>query len=156
MKYPEIKTILYQSEEIQLIPDKWGESVPFRCMIDGEEYDAFLYWNPSDRHVELKRMIGVNSNNGAVVVFSAQDLVDRFDLQTLVFQIPSIEDYDAYFAEKDKYEELYAKLCSSENAYKEIGKEEYSLLSKLVGNDLLSNLFFRIAGSYVNKLQSGD
>lgn len=50
-----------QSEEIQLIPDKWGESVPFRCMVDSEEYDAFLYWNPSGKQAELKRMIGVNS-----------------------------------------------------------------------------------------------
>lgn len=156
MEYSDIKTILYQSEEIQLIPDKWGESVPFRCTVDGEEYDAFLYWNPSDRQAELKRMIGVNSNNGTVVVFSAQDLVERFDLQKLVFQIPPIEDYDVYFTDKDRYEELYAELCSSENAYKKIGKEEYLLLSKLVGNDLLSNLFFIIAGNYVNKLQSGD
>lgn len=101
-------------------------------------------------------MIGVNSNNGTVVVFSAQDLVERFDLQKLVFQIPPIEDYDVYFTDKDRYEELYAELCSSENAYKKIGKEEYLLLSKLVGNDLLSNLFFIIAGNYVNKLQSGD
>ena len=35
MEFSEVKTILYQSEEIQDIPDKWVESVPFRCEING-------------------------------------------------------------------------------------------------------------------------
>lgn len=156
MEFSEVKTILYQSEEIQLIPDKWGESVPFRCVIGDNEYDAFLYWNPTDKQVELKRMIGVCRKNGSVAVFNVPELAENFSLQRLVYQIPFIEDYDRYFSDKERYEVLYAELCSSEDAFHKVGKEEYALLKRLVGDDLLSNLFSIIAGDFLRKLQTGE
>lgn len=153
MEFSEVKTILYQSEEIQLIPDKWGESVPFRCVVGDNEYDAFLYWNPTGKQVELKRMIGVCRGNGSVVVLNVSDLVEKFNLQRLIYQIPYIEDYDRYFSNKERYEVLYAKLCSSEDAYYKVGKEEYGLFEKLVGDDLFFNLFPIIAGDFIRRLQ---
>lgn len=156
MKFPKVKTILYQSEEIQLIPDKWAESVPFRCELNGEEFDAFLYWNPSEEHVELKRLIGIHRHNGNITVLNAPDLVECFGLQAVIFSIPSVEDYDEFFHNKDEYESLYAELCASEDAFKSIGSKAYGLLRNIYGNELVDNLFSKIAGNYINKLQTED
>lgn len=41
MKYADIKNILYKSIEIQQIPDKWDESIPFFCKINKEDFVAF-------------------------------------------------------------------------------------------------------------------
>ena len=155
MEFSEVKTILYQSEEIQDIPDKWVESVPFRCEINGSEYIAFLYWSAMDTKAVLKRLIGIHRDNGTIIVLNDAEMSVHYGLEQLTFSMPTIKDYDKFFRDKAEYEKLFDRLCTLDSAFGEIGKEEYALLRNIVGDDLLDNLFTKIANSYINKLRTG-
>ena len=140
MEYPQIRTILYQSEAIRRIPDRWTESPPCRCIIDGEAYVAFLYLNPVDAGMELKRMIAVHGGSGEVRVLEGAELKERYGLEKLVFSVPAIEDYDAYFHDRDEYEKLFA----AGPVFREAGPEESGLLRKIVGEELQDQVFSRL------------
>ena len=155
MNYPEVKTLLYQSGEIQDIPDKWVESVPFRCEINGSEHIGFLYWNPIGTKAELKRLLGINRDNGDIVVLNDTMLKTYCGLEQLTFSLPIIKDYNKYFHDKEEYEKLFDRICTLDAAFGENGKEAYALLRSIVGDDLLNNLFSKIANSYINRLQTG-
>lgn len=154
MIFSEIKTLLYQSEEIQDIPDKWVESVPIRCEINGVEHIAFLYWNPVGTKAELKRLLGVNRENGKIIVLNDAELKTQYRLEQLTFSMPIIEDYNKYFRDKEEYEKLFERLCTLDAAFGENGKEAYMLLRNIIGDDLLDNLFAKIANSYISRLHT--
>ena len=88
MNYSEVKTLLYQSEEIQDIPDKWVESVPIRCETNGSEHIAFLYWNPVGTKAELKRLLGIRRDNGEIIVLNDAKLKTQYGLEQLTFSMP--------------------------------------------------------------------
>lgn len=155
MNYSEVKTLLYQSEEIQDIPDKWVESVPIRCETNGSEHIAFLYWNPVGTKAELKRLLGIRRDNGEIIVLNDAKLKTQYGLEQLTFSMPIIKDYNKYFRDKEEYEKLFERLCTLDAAFGENGKEAYTLLRTIVGDDLLNNLFAKIANSYINRLQAG-
>lgn len=155
MIFSEIKTLLYKSEEIQDIPDKWVESVPIRCEISGSEHIAFLYWNPVGTKAELKKLLGIHRENGEIIVLNDAELKTQYGLEQLTFSVPIIEDYNKYFRDKEEYEKLFERLCTLDAAFGENGKEAYALLKSIVGDDLLNNLFSKIADSYINRLQAG-
>lgn len=155
MNYSEVKTLLYQSEEIQDIPDKWVESVPIRCEANGSEHIAFIYWNPVGTKAELKRLLGIRRDNGEIIVLNDAKLETQYGLEQLTFSMPIIKDYNKYFHDKEEYEKLFERLCTLDAAFGENGKEAYTLLRTIVGDDLLNNLFAKIANSYINRLQTG-
>lgn len=108
MKYADIKNILYKSIEIQQIPDKWDESIPFFCKINKEDFVAFLYWTVSSTLL-IKRLIGVNRNTGEIIVLEANDLSKLFGLSYGAIKPVIIDDYEKYFSAKMQYEKLFAK-----------------------------------------------
>ena len=154
MEYSEVKTILYQSEEIQQIPDRWEESIPFRIKIGIDDYDAFLYWVFQNNQVTLKRLIGINRRTAAILTLDASELQNCFGLPTVTFTAKAIKDYNQYFLNKERYESLYAEICSTEEAINAVGKEEYTLLKEIVGDDLTFNLFEFIAKDYISSIKS--
>lgn len=152
MEFSSVKSTLFQSKEIRSIPDGWEESIPFRFIKNSIEYDAFLYWYPYNDQCAIKRMIAVSRNDGHIITLSATELAMTFSLNRLVYKIPTIDDYDEFFKDKDRYETLYIELCSSNDDFDSVGKEMYMIFSNLVGDDLLSNLFSLIASNFIKNL----
>ena len=138
-----------------MIPDDWEESVPFMCEIDKESFVSFLYWKPRKQTAEIKKMICINIVSGTIRALTASELTKMFKLDKELFSLPTIINYEDYYLEREQYETLFEKLCSSDKAFNEVGMEEFHLLSRIAGDDLLYNLFNRIAENYIKKLQIG-
>lgn len=151
LKYSEIKTALYNSTEIQQIPDKWEESIPFFCKINEEELVAFLYWNVSDSLV-IKQLIGINRKTGKVLQFKAKELSNIFGIPCESINPMVISDYEKYFLDKECYEKIFSEFCNSDNAFSTYGREAISLFKEIVGTDLFERVFANIAKEYISML----
>lgn len=151
MNFYETKNILYNSDAIKEIPDKWEESVPFICKINDEDMDSFLYWNTA-KNLELKQLIGINKKSGEVIVLSKDELIIKFGLTSVVFAPIKVNNYDEYLSKKDRYIEIYEKLCNSEDDILKYGQEEHCLLKAIVGEELYNNVFSVIAKDYIERL----
>jgi len=84
MKYSEIKTILYNSEAITNIPDRWEESIPFVSVVNGKEMDTFLYWNTC-KMLEIKLMIAIDKITGELCVFNKDNIREIYPSLSLIF-----------------------------------------------------------------------
>ena len=155
MKFSEIKTILYNSDEIKNIPDRWEESIPFISFINGKEVDAFLYWNTCER-LEIKLMIGIDKGTGELFSLDKEKIKEIFSVTSLSFSPITIEDYDVYFSDKQRYETLFEGLCLSNDNYALYGAEEYNLLKKIVGQELFDGFFSIVAKDYLSKLSCSN
>lgn len=151
MNFYETKSILYNSDAIKEIPDKWEESVPFICKINDEDMDSFLYWNTA-KNLELKQLIGINKKSGEVIVLSKDELIIKFGLTSVVFAPIKVNNYDEYLSKKDRYIEIYEKLCNSEDDFLKYVQEEHCLLKAMVGEELYNNVFSVIAKDYIERL----
>lgn len=151
MKFSEVKTILYNSEEITNIPDKWEESIPFVSVVNGKAMDTFLYWNTCEK-LEIKLMIGIVKDTGDICVFDNEGIEEIFNTTSLSFSPIIIKDYDDYFSDKRRYEEIYERLCLSKDNYASFGSEALGLFKKIVGQELFDNLFSVIAKEYFDEL----
>ena len=151
MKYSEIKTILYNSEAITNIPDRWEESIPFVSVVNGKEMDTFLYWNTC-KMLEIKLMIAIDKITGALCVFNKDNIREIYPSLSLIFSPIIINDYDEYFSAKRIYEELYEKMCLSKDNYEKFGAEALYLFKKILGKDLFENFFSIIAKEYIDEL----
>lgn len=151
LNFAEIKTVLFNSKEIQNIPDKWEESIPFFCTINGKETVAFLYWNISD-HLVIKQLIAINQNTKQIIVLKDTELTDTFGLRSLTYSPIVINDYDIFFSKKDRYEKVFSELCDSNKAFSEYGQEMLALLKYIIGDELFTQVLSLIASEYVAKL----
>ncbi len=151
LNFAEIKTILFNSKEIQNIPDKWEESIPFFCTINGKETVAFLYWNISDKLV-IKQLIAINQSTKQIIMLKDTELVDTFGLKSLTYSPVVINDYDMYFLKKSRYEKVFSELCVSNKAFFEYGQEILALLKYIMGDEFLTQVISLIAREYIAKL----
>lgn len=151
MEYSRIKDALYQSSEMMKIPDKWEESVPFRCSISDEEYDSFLYWSTSGTQSEIKRMICINSVSGKILTMEPQEMIESFKLKSLLFDANLIKDYDAYFEAKEKYERFYSSFCVGGNSFSN-SLNVYKLLIILTGESFMKNILSNVAGHFIEMI----
>lgn len=149
LKYSEIKNILYNSTEIQQIPDKWEESIPFFCKINDTEFVAFLYWRVSDT-LTIKQLIGIDPRNGKVVKLSAEELHNLFEISVEKIKSVEINDYTKYFSDKDQYERIFCEFCN--NRFSIYGQEALPLFKKIVGTDLFDRVFVKLATEYLDRL----
>jgi hypothetical protein len=154
MKYADIKNILYKSIEIQQIPDKWDESIPFFCKINKEDFVAFLYWTVSSTLL-IKRLIGVNRNTGEIIVLEANDLSKLFGLSYGAIKPVIIDDYEKYFSAKMQYEKLFCKICDDCRTITKHGQETLLLFQQIVGTELFEQIFIKIAEEFISKLSQG-
>lgn len=155
MKYSEIMDIVYQSDEVAHIPLELEESVPFRCEINGKKAHSFFYWDHRDV-IKIILMLSVFEDDNSVILLTADKIVEVFQLNTLIFEAPSIKNIDAYNSDRDLYISNYEKMCDDFSAIERYGYEEYELLKKLVGNELFENVFKVIAADYLHSLIQGD
>jgi hypothetical protein len=151
VEYSRVKDILYQSTELMKIPDKWEESVPFRCSIGDEEYDSFLYWSTSGTQSEIKRMICVNSVSGKILTMEPQEMMESFKLKSLSFDANLIKDYNAYFDAKEKYEMFYSSFCIGGNSISN-SLNAYELLVLLTSEKFIKNILSNVAGNFIEKI----
>jgi len=151
LKYSEIKTTLYNSTEIQKIPDKWEESIPFFCKIKEENVVAFLYWSVSD-HLTLRHMIGVNRESGKVIQLKHDELIELLSLGSDPIKPVKVRDYDKYFSDKERYEKIFSEYCDGNKIFPENKSEALNLLKSIVGIDLFEKVFMFIAPEYIKEL----
>lgn len=151
LKYSEIKTALYNSTEIQQIPDKWEESIPFFCNIKGENVVAFLYLNVSD-YITVKQMIGVNQESGKVIQLKPDELIDLFSLDCGAIKPVEVRDYDKYFSDKELYETIFSGFCDDNRSFAQNKLEALNLLKSIVGIELFESVFAFIAAEYIKDL----
>lgn len=154
MKYADIKNILYKSIEIQQIPDKWEESIPFFCKINKEDFVAFLYWTVSSSLL-IKRLIGVNRNTGKIIVLEANDLSKLFGLSYGAINPVIISDYGKYFSAKLQYETLFGEICDDSRMLPIYGQEALLLFQQIIGTELFEQIFVKIADEFISKLSQG-
>lgn len=154
MKYADIKNILYKSIEIQQIPDKWEESLPFFCKINKEDFVAFLYWTVSSSFL-IKRLIGVNRNTGEIIVLEANDLSKMFGLSYEAIKPVIIRDYETYFTAKVQYEKLFCEICDDNRTITKYGQEALLLFQQIIGTELFEQIFVKIAEEFISKLSQG-
>lgn len=153
LNFAEIKTVLFNSKEIQNIPDKWEESIPFFCTINGEETVAFLYWDISDC-LAIKQLIAINQETKQTLLLKDTDLTDAFGLRSLTYNPIVINDYDIYFSRKERYEEIFSELCASNQAFPKYGQEMLALLKHIIGDELFTQVISLIASEYIAKLSA--
>ena len=151
MKFSEVKTILYNSDEITNIPDKWEESIPFVSVVNGKEMDTFLYWNTCEK-LEIKLMIGIDKNTGELCSFDKDRIRETFNIPSLSFSPIIIKDYDEYFSAKRRYEEIYEIFCISKNNYTQFGIEALNLIKLMIGQEVFENVVAVIAKEFITDL----
>ena len=151
MDYSQIMNILYNSKEIANIVDSMERSVPFFCTVKGKETISFLYWETFDS-LELRKLLAVDSSSGEIYTLDREELAEGFGLSSLTFSPIVISDYDEYFADKDRYEEIFKLLCESSENYPKYGHEQYELLKRIVGQELFDGFFSIAAADYLSKL----
>lgn len=155
MNYITAKTNLYNSVEIQNIPDKWQESIPFLCYINGVPADAFLYWN-TGKETEIKRMIYVSRKDGCVQAIQNNELLDIFGLTSVKCKNCTVSNYDLLFSQIKRYEKLYAELYDELTCgfikNKSAGKECYELMKDIFGVPMFEQIIKLIAKEYIRLL----
>lgn len=151
MEYTLIKKQLFESNEIQRIPENWIRMPPVLCYLDGEIYDSFFFFQGSEQ-VILKSAILVSNSSGKVKKITVEEIIKIFDLLKFKFEKRKIEDYDVYFKYREKYEELYTenhdKLLMQYEVVKEIGMQLNSILENILGSDLYWNFFYIVSLKY--------
>lgn len=153
MEYSKIKDALYQSEEILNIPDKWEESIPFKCSIQGREYDSFLYWIISSNQAEIKRMICIECETGNIRIINPEEMLEYFGISNLRFNVAPINDYDIYFRAKEEYDLFYSSLCQKRTTQIDYSKG-LVLIKTILGDDCIQKILSVIAPRYINDLSS--
>lgn len=106
MNYKSIRTILYESEEILDIPDRWQEALPILSNYQDELSDVFIYFIENEM-IEIKRAIIISAITGNISVLTTNEIRKVFGLVTRELPSKKITDYDKYFAQKDEYEQIY-------------------------------------------------
>ena len=152
MNYLDLKDILYASNEAAEIPLGLEESIPFRCVIDGEKTHSFLYWKHDEDDIGVRYLLAVNEDDGHVIMMESAQLKRQFELESLEFNAPKIESMDEYCSDIDKYNENYEKMCEDPSLVKDLGRKEYALMKKIVGTDVFEKLFEIIADEFIQAL----
>ena len=106
MNYKSIRTILYESEEILDVPDRWQEALPILAMYQDELSDVFIYFI-ENKMIEIKRAIIISTSSGNISVLTTDEIQTSLGLIAKEFPSKKITDYDKYFAQKDEYEQIY-------------------------------------------------
>lgn len=158
MDYANIIQILYESEEIKNIPDRWTEALPALCKYKGVTCDIFMFLNENNETSKLMRAILVSTSTGEIITLSTEELKKYFNLAKTTFETPQIDDFDEYVSGIDEYKELYAQ--THDGVIADIGyslpKRMYDLLSKIEGNDLLHELYAYIAVEFISHFENKD
>ncbi len=152
MEFAQVKEKLYQSPELASIPDDWEESVPFMCNLDGDQTDAFLYWKHTNK-IEVKEMLAVSRRDGQLYALDQKALQERFHLDSMKADSFKIKNYDAYYRDIDRYQQIYEKLSKDESFFQKLGDEAYQLLQKLVGDDLFEKVLRVLADEFLQRLR---
>lgn len=84
MNYKSIRTILYESEEILDIPDKWQEALPILAIYQDEFSDVFIYFTENEM-VEIKRAIIISISSGNISVLTTDEIQTSLGVTTKKF-----------------------------------------------------------------------
>ncbi len=156
MNFSKMKNILYNSVEIANIPDRWTESLPMYLCLEGEPFDAFLYYLESDKFY-VKGLIAISRRTDEVKFIEANDFMEKFGLEEKIFEKRQILDYSKYFENCTKYEKLYSEIYDFITAPEQLdsvyAKECFELFEEIVGNNLFVKLYSVIAKDYIDILR---
>lgn len=146
MEYNECKQALYNSELIGNIPDSWKGEVPIIFEEYGEKKIGFLFSKVGDGKTKLKKMIVVSIENAKIVEYNARQLKENFQISTQSMKAIQINDYDIYFKQKQKYEEMISNIVNNKAV---INKEFIQLTKEFFSTEQYEKIVFRIEKSLI-------
>ena len=141
MVYGDIKNFYYSSDELADIPDRWEELPPILSVEEGDTKDIFVYVNTKDNVSSLKKVHIISFANKKIEVLSPEDFVGRYSLGKADFDRIVVKNYEAYFAAKDKYAELYAYVREHVDEIQAKVPELMEAVVGAVGQDMADHLY---------------
>ncbi len=147
MNYKSIRTILYESEEILDIPDKWQEALPILAIYQDEFSDVFIYFTENEM-VEIKRAIIISISSGNISVLTTDEIQTSLGVTTKKIPSKKITDYDEYFAKKDEYERIYEQahdeFISNPHQPSTLFQSVGDLYKTVMGNEFYNDIYKNI------------
>lgn len=147
MNYKSIRTILYESEEILDIPDRWQEALPILAMYQDELSDVFIYFTENEV-IEIKRAIIISTSSGNISVLTTDEIQTSLGLIAKEFPSKKITDYDKYFAQKDEYEQIYEQahdeIISNPNQSSTLIQRVDDLYKMVMGEEFYNGIYKNI------------
>lgn len=147
MNYKSIRTILYESEEILDIPDRWQEALPILAMYQDELSDVFIYFIENEV-IEIKRAIIISTSSGNISVLTTDEIQTSLGLIAKEFPSKKIKDYDKYFAQKDEYEQIYEQahdeIISNPNQSNTLIQRVDDLYKMVMGEEFYNGIYKNI------------
>lgn len=147
MNYKSIRTILYESEEILDVPDRWQESLPILAMYQNELSDVFIYFIENEV-IEIKRAIIISTISGNISVLTTDEIQTSLGLIAKEFPSKKITDYDKYFAQKDEYEQIYEQahdeIISNPNQSSTLIQRVDDLYKMVMGEEFYNGIYKNI------------
>ena len=148
MNYKSIRSILYESEEILDIPDRWQEALPILAMYQDELSDVFIYFIENEM-IEIKRAIIISASSGNISVLTTDEIQTSLGLIAKEFPSKKIADYDKYFAQKDEYERIYEQahdeIISNPNQSSTLPQSVDDLYKMVMGEEFYNGIYKNIA-----------
>ncbi len=148
MNYKSIRTILYESEEILDIPDRWQEALPIIGIYQKELSDIFIYFIEA-KMIEIKRAIIISTYSGKISGLTAEEIQNVFGISTRELPSQEIIDYDNYFAEKCKYEQIYEQahdeIVRNPNSSNTHFKNVSNLYKTIMGEEFYKEIYKNIS-----------
>lgn len=141
MVYGDIKNFYYSSDELANIPDRWEELPPIMSIKEGDTKDIFVFVNTTDNVSSVKQVHIISFVNKMIEVLSPEDFARRYSIAKVDFDHIVVKDYDAYFAAKDKYTELYAQVREHVDEVQTKVPELMEVVVGAVGQDLADYLY---------------
>jgi len=147
MNYKSIRTILYESEEILDVPDRWQEALPILAMYQNELSDVFIYFIENEV-IEIKRAIIISTSSGNISVLTTDEMLTSLGLIAKEFPSKKITDYDMYFAQKDEYEKIYEQahdeIISTPNQSSTLIQRVDDLYKMVMGEEFYNGIYKKI------------
>lgn len=147
MNYKSIRTILYGSEEILDVPDRWQEALPILGMYQDELSDVFIYFIENEM-IEIKRAIIISTSSGNISVLTTDEIQTSLGLIAKEFPSKKITDYDKYFAQKDEYEQIYEQahdeIISNPNQSSTLLQSVDDLYKMVMGEEFYNGIYKNI------------
>lgn len=147
MNYKSIRTILYESEEILDVPDRWQEALPILAMYQNELSDVFIYFIENEV-IEIKRAIIISTSSGNISVLTTDEILTSLGLIAKEFPSKKITDYDMYFAQKDEYEQIYEQahdeIISNPNQSSTLIQRVDDLYKMVMGEEFYNGIYKNI------------
>lgn len=149
MDYIQIKNLLFCTEYIAWVSDNWKRGMPLCMMVDGDMYDAFLYYLVDQTNgvfVNVKMLILINCRTGVCIVHDGDQVHAKYQLrQNFSYNACQIADVNEYLKLEEKLLAAYLEVREgllNEGVTSEMISRYYKLLRQMVPSQIVENVYY--------------